>query len=260
MLGRLHNLTALQPLALALRAAFPLTRGFAAPPLTSFVGPEGNVPNGVIDQMIPAHDVEDGLPAIQARIRTIWGTRLSKRMRKVGRLPATLSSLPSNNASILLHLDIKEGATLVRKFGRNGVLARPLRLEILDEDSNCIRSLRVLTRNVHINSQTQDLENLTFLFCPQNRVVNVPIPVKLWNTEIAPGVKKGGWLHQVSRTVTLKCEAWAIPTQLELDMRGMDLNDIVRFADLKLPAGTKLSVPDPTQPVVRCAAKVGGGD
>jgi hypothetical protein len=36
--------------------------------------------------------------------------------------------------------------------------------------------------------------------------VTVETPVKIWNADIAPGVKSGGWLHVVNRTVPLLCE------------------------------------------------------
>jgi hypothetical protein len=36
--------------------------------------------------------------------------------------------------------------------------------------------------------------------------VTVDTPVKIWNADIAPGVKSGGWLHVVNRTVPLLCE------------------------------------------------------
>jgi hypothetical protein len=44
--------------------------------------------------------------------------------------------------------------------------------------------------------------------------VTVETPVKIWNADIAPGVKSGGWLHVVNRTVPLLCEGELVAQRL----------------------------------------------
>lgn len=38
----------------------------------------------------------------------------------------------------------------------------------------------------------------------------------------------------------------------------LQIHDIIRYSDIPLPAGCRLGVKDPSQPVARLAMKVGG--
>jgi large subunit ribosomal protein L25 len=109
-----------------------------------------------------------------------------------------------------------------------------------------------------MHSVTQEVENFDFMFCPRDRTVKVNVPVKLWNDDISPGVKGGGWLHVVNRTVPILALGSAVQPFFELDMRNMRVKDVLRFRDVSMPEGCRLHVKDPMQPVVRCAARVGG--
>eukprot|EP00879_Flechtneria_rotunda_P030280 GHRR01032895.1.p1 GENE.GHRR01032895.1~~GHRR01032895.1.p1 ORF type:complete len:189 (+),score=56.19 GHRR01032895.1:149-715(+) len=181
----------------------------------------------------------------------------------------------------------------VRQYGRNGLHAQVLKLNITQSPSSSssskrsrkssnnsssdssnrgsidlqvgaaaetqpIASVRVLPKAVHMNSVTLDVENFRFMFCPPDRRVTVNVPVKLWNDDISPGVKSGGWLHVVNRTVPLLCLGWAIKPFIELDVRHMAVRDVLRYRDVPLPEGCQLHVKDALQPVVHCAARVGG--
>lgn len=76
---------------------------------------------------------------------------------------------------------------------------------------------------MHITAATQAVENLKFMFLPRERRARVPVPVALWGEEGAPGVKGGGWLHVVNRTVPFVCEGWAVVPRIELDVRRMQV-------------------------------------
>jgi large subunit ribosomal protein L25 len=111
---------------------------------------------------------------------------------------------------------------------------------------------------VHMTSTTLAVENFNFMFCPPDRLVKVEVPVKLWNNDVSPGVKAGGWLHVVNRTVPVLARGWAVKPYFELDMIKMRVKDVLRFRDVEMPEGCQLHAKDPMQPVVRCAARVGG--
>lgn len=77
---------------------------------------------------------------------------------------------------------------------------------------------------MHINSSSLAVENLRFMFLPRDRNALVPIPVSVWGEEVAPGVKGGGWLHVVNRTVPFMCPGWAVKPRIELDVRRMNVS------------------------------------
>lgn len=47
---------------------------------------------------------------------------------------------------------------------------------------------------VFVNAVTQRVEGLDLIYCPPERQVLVDVPVRLLNDDLAPGVKKGGWI------------------------------------------------------------------
>jgi hypothetical protein len=68
------------------------------------------------------------------------------------------------------------------------------------------------------------VENLRFMYLPRERRTVVPIPVSMWGEEAAPGLKGGGWLHVVNRTVPFMCPGWAVRPTIELDVRRMNVS------------------------------------
>ncbi|KAF8060298.1 rplY [Scenedesmus sp. PABB004] len=233
---------------------------------------------------IPPHEIEEGLPEVTAWLRSSCGTNYCSKLRKGGHTPCVLFSLPGND-SLPLAMDSRDAERLVREFGRNGLQAQALQLNIIAapppraprgqaaqqqaapqaqppppqqqqqqqeaQAQAAPRAVRVLAKAVHVNSVTLGVENVRFLFCPRDRTVTVDVPVRIWNADVAPGVKAGGWLHVVNRTVPLRAPGGAVPRGIELDMRGMRLKDVLRLADVPLPPGVALAARDARQPVVR---------
>ncbi len=74
--------------------------------------------------------------------------------------------------------------------------------------------------------------------------ITLAIPIEFVNEEDSPGLKKGGVLTVVRNEVDLKVRANAIPEALEIDLSGLDFNDVVRASDLTLPTGTTLTITD----------------
>lgn len=82
-----------------------------------------------------------------ARVRGASGSNYCHRMRRAGRTPALAFSLPGER-TLPLDLSTKDAAALVRKHGRNGLLARVLRVDLEAPDGRRLGALRVLVRFV----------------------------------------------------------------------------------------------------------------
>ena len=61
------------------------------------------------------------------------------------------------------------------------------------------------------------------------------IPVKFVNNELSPGLKRGGVLNIVRRKVELKCPAENIPTELVVDLDGLDIGTSIKISSINLP-------------------------
>ena len=61
------------------------------------------------------------------------------------------------------------------------------------------------------------------------------IPVKFINHELSPGLKRGGVLNIVRRKVELRCPAENIPTELVVDLEGLDIGTSIKISSINLP-------------------------
>ncbi len=61
------------------------------------------------------------------------------------------------------------------------------------------------------------------------------IPVKFINNELSPGLKRGGVLNIVRRKVELKCPTENIPTELIVDLEGLDIGTSIKISSINLP-------------------------
>ncbi len=70
--------------------------------------------------------------------------------------------------------------------------------------------------------------------------INMNIPLHFTGAENAPGTKAGGILSTVVTDVEIVCLPSQLPEYLEIDVSGMEIGDLFRLSDIKLPEGAIL--------------------
>ena len=71
------------------------------------------------------------------------------------------------------------------------------------------------------------------------------VPLHFVNETDAPGVNDGGIVNHTMVHVEIRCQAQHLPEFIEVDLSGMNLNDVLHLSDLKLPKNVHLAI-DPT--------------
>jgi large subunit ribosomal protein L25 len=259
---------------------FFFCRRSVAPPLTTIHLPplsSSSIP------LLPSVDT------INARLRPA-GTKAGK-LRSAGRTPGTVTGLPGN-AYAHLTLAAPDVAALVRRHGRRGLAARQVDLRVrLDGEGGgspataalaavaeggtaassrstsssstasttptaSTLTLRALPHQVHINAVTGAVENVNFLALPAGKAVTASVPVSVLGADLAPGVKRGGFLNLIRRAVRVSApHRGALPSAVEVDASGLELGQRVALGDLALPAGAVLAEPHPELPVLKVAGR-----
>lgn len=138
---------------------------------------------------------------------------------------------------------------MVRVHGRRGLAAQRYHINLGGEH------LPVLPRVVHINSVSNVVENITFMHCPPERKIKVPVPVQVIGEDNCPGMKQNGFPYLIRRSVECLCPGDAIPAAIEVDISGLNLGQTVLLPQLKLPQGVRMIAPHPTLPVCKIAGK-----
>ena len=67
--------------------------------------------------------------------------------------------------------------------------------------------------------------------------INMNIPLHFTGAENAPGTKAGGILSTVVTDVEIVCLPSQLPEYLQIDVSAMEIGDLFRLSDIKLPEG-----------------------
>ncbi|KAL6747245.1 ribosomal protein L25/Gln-tRNA synthetase [Haematococcus lacustris] len=207
---------------------------------------------------IPAHEVEQGLLTIDAHVRPLQGRNACKWLRRMQRVPARVQGL-CGPMMLKLHLPRNKVESMVSLRGRNGCQAQVMALRVLHPDSPSreLALLRVKPQMVHVTANMNQIENVDFVYCPQHRVIKVNVPVRLVNDDIAPGLKRGAWLHILKRTVTYQALGNCIPPFITVDVKHLDVGQAVTVRQLPIPLGTRLVTQNWDASVVECTTNTG---
>ena len=93
----------------------------------------------------------------------------------------------------------------------------------------------VLPKEIKWDVISDEPIHLDFLRVVKGAKIILEIPVKFINKEKSPGLKRGGVLNIVRRKVELKCPTDNIPTELIVDLDGVDIGESFKISSIKLP-------------------------
>jgi large subunit ribosomal protein L25 len=94
---------------------------------------------------------------------------------------------------------------------------------------------KVLTRNISFDTVTDEPIHFDLMRIVKGGKIILEIPVKFLNNELSPGLKRGGVLNIVRRKVELKCPAENIPTELVVDLEGLEIGTSIKISSINLP-------------------------
>jgi len=162
--------------------------------------------------------------SIEATIRkTNTGGEVNA-LRKKGVVPAIVYGGKDQNQKV--SVSTKEVKNLLEK---ENFLSNVVTLKLEGKNQN------VLPREIKYDIITDEPIHVDFLRIVEGTKIVLEIPVKFINNEKSPGLKRGGVLNIVRRKVELKCPTENIPTELVIDLDGVDIGDSFKISSIKLP-------------------------
>ena len=168
---------------------------------------------------------------IAAQPRERAGKGAARAVRRAGRVPAVIYG--EKQAPALCDLDPRD---VVREIEKPGFYTRLIELDVAG------RKERVLPRDVQFHPVSDKPEHVDFLRVGEATRLRVAVPVRFMNQEKCPGLKRGGVLNIVRRAVEVYCPANAIPSQIEVNLEGLDIGDSVHISHVKLPEGVRPTI------------------
>ena len=161
---------------------------------------------------------------IQAIIRDTKTKGQVNNLRSKGNVPGILYGGEQPNEKI--SITTKELKNLINK---ENFLSNVISINLNGKEQ------KVLTRNIAFNTVTDEPIHFDLMRIVKGGKIILEIPVKFVNNELSPGLKRGGVLNIVRRKVELRCPAENIPTELVVDLEGLDIGTSIKISSINLP-------------------------
>lgn len=168
---------------------------------------------------------------LNAQSRSTKGTTANNKTRIKGLIPAICYG--SGMSPLQLQLSPSElMKSLDPVKGRNTLLS-------LDIDNGATK-LSVMVKDLQREPVRGELVHADFISVAIDRPVRVTVPMLI--TGKSEGVKEGGTLHQVYRTIQLSSLPAAIPEKIEVDVTALAIGQSIHVSDLKMPEGVTVAM------------------
>ena len=164
------------------------------------------------------------MSTIQATIRETKTKGQVNELRSTGNVPGIVYGGEQPNEKI--SITTKELKNLINK---ENFLSNVISISLDGKEQ------KVLTRNIAFDTVTDEPIHFDLMRIVKGGKIILEIPVKFINNELSPGLKRGGVLNIVRRKVELRCPAENIPTELVVDLEGLDIGTSIKISSINLP-------------------------
>lgn len=181
---------------------------------------------------------------LQADIRDDQGKGASRRLRRLGKVPAVVYGAGRPARAVALdHNEVKKALAL-EAFYSSVVMIR-----VGERQQECI------LKDVQRHPSKAVILHLDFQRIVAGEKIRVHVPLHFKGESQAPGVKQGGGgVSHMMNEVEVSCLPADLPEFLELDISALELDDTLHLSHIPLPKGVEIVAlqhgEDHDQPVV----------
>jgi large subunit ribosomal protein L25 len=165
---------------------------------------------------------------IKAVSRSRGGKGAARTERRAGRVPGIIYG--DGKPPLPISLDYNEL--------RQRIFAGHFLTTVHDVEIDGVKH-RVIPRDFQLDAVRDLPLHVDFMRLGEGATIRVSIPIHVRNTDQSPGVKRGGTVSIVTHSIEVRCRADAIPTGIEVDVAGLDINHSRHLSDIKLPEGVR---------------------
>lgn len=170
---------------------------------------------------------------LPAELRERAGKGASRALRREGRVPAVIYGGKEEPTPI--HVEEK---LLRLQMGTGHFMNSIVMIEIDGKPT------RTLPKDVALHPVSDRPIHVDFLRLAKGSKIEVNVPVVFINEEASPGLKKGGVLNVVRHELELVCDGEKIPSEIKIDVTGLEVGDSIHFSSVTLPEGSESQITD----------------
>ena len=167
---------------------------------------------------------------LKASIRQDKGKGASRRLRRGNKVPAVLYGGGKEAVALALEHD-----PIMHSLENEAFYSHILNLDV----DGLVE--KVVLKDLQRHPYKPTINHVDFQRISETEKLRMHVPLHFLGADIAPGVKQGGGVASyLVNDVEIACLPKDLPEYIEVDMAGMQLNEILHLSDLKVPAGVEL--------------------
>ena len=152
------------------------------------------------------------------------GTRISEKLRKLGKVPAVVYGHKEKTISVSVGHDVLLSAV------RHGARIVDVQLDGKVEKAQIME--------LQWDYLGKDVLHVDFKRVSADERIQITVPVELKG--IAPGIAAGGIIDQALHTLRIECPVLAVPDTIKVNVSELQIDSAIHVRDLKLPEGVKV--------------------
>jgi large subunit ribosomal protein L25 len=169
---------------------------------------------------------------IEAEARPRAGKGAARATRRQGKVPGVIYGAKQTPTLIAL-----EPKLVLKEIQSNGWRSRLFEIKV-----DGAPPTRALIRDVQLHPVSDRPEHVDFQRLAPGERIRVAVAVHFTGEATSPGLKRGGVLNVVRHTIECLCDPDHVPAAFEADLSTLDINDNVRWHDLKGTAEVRPTV------------------
>lgn len=166
-------------------------------------------------------------------LRDKTGKGSARDLRRGGRIPAVLYG----GKGVPVHFSL-DPIQLDKEIHRTGFMSKIFEIPLDGKKE------KALARAVQFHPVTDRPLHVDFLRVSKEGKIAVAVPLIFKNEERSPGLKRGGVLNVLIHNLDITSDIDHIPSQIEVDLAGLEIHDTIHLKDLKLPAEVVPTYPE----------------
>lgn len=155
----------------------------------------------------------------------------TNQIRREGNVPGVLYGRGKENRNIVIQGD--ELRAVLRDL-KSGVLSTTI-FEIHDGK----QKYRAVIKDIQYHVADYTILHMDLTMLEDHEPVSVNVPIQVVGTADCVGVKLGGFMRQVIRSLKVSCLPKDIPQGFTIDIRGLGITQSKRLSDIAIPSSVK---------------------
>lgn len=157
------------------------------------------------------------------------GKGASRRLRLQGKVPAIIYG--GGRDPRALSFDHNK---LLRQMDNESFYSSVLSVKVGDN------SQAAIVKDVQRHPAKRQVLHIDLQRILEDEEIRMNVPLHFLGEEVAPGIKAGGSVAKLMSEVEVTCLPRYLPEYIEVDISGLEIDDMLHISDIKIPEGVEL--------------------